>query len=96
MNQRSRRQIHYYTKPHRLRVNNVFYDFGNLHGRSLSNLARPYNYPKSTIWDWYKHYQDNPEWRPYDGDNHGLPNRIFTDEDEKAIVDFITNSYINQ
>ena len=25
-----------------------------------------------------------------------MPNLIFTDEEEKAIVDFITNTYINQ
>ena len=92
----TRRQIHYNTKTHRLRVDSVFSDFGNFQGRSLTSLARSYNYPKSTVCDWYNHYQDNPGWRPYDGNNHGLPNRIFTDEEENAIAGFITDTYINQ
>jgi len=59
-------------------------------------MANDYNFPISTISDWYGHYQLNPEWRPYNGKNHALHNRIFTDEEENAIAEFINENYTNQ
>lgn len=36
----------------------------------------------------------NPEWKPYKGVVHGLHHRIFTNEEEKAICDYIRKNYL--
>ena len=51
--------------------------------------------PKSTLYDWMKQFTRDPSWRPY----HCLRSRskrIFTDEEEHAIADYIVAVYISR
>ena len=55
----------------------------------FSKIHQQFGIPSSTIRDWLHKWQLNPEWRPYNGQAHGLHHRIFTKEEESAISDFI-------
>ena len=51
--------------------------------------------PKSTLYDWMKQFTRDPSWRPY----HCLRSRskrIFTDEEEHAIADYIVENGLNK
>jgi hypothetical protein len=50
--------------------------------------------PRSTIFFWKVKWRMDHEWRPWHLDNHGRHNKIFTNEQELAIVDEILVRYI--
>ena len=95
---RIRKQIHYNTRTNMKKVDEVYkqFEMGRDHFGSIRKLSEKCNIPKSTVDRWYNTYQLDPDWRPYFNENHGLHNRIFTDEQEKAIADYIRENYIQQ
>ena len=74
--------------------NQVFQHFPNVQRGSLARIAEQFNIPDSTIRGWYQHWKIDPSWRPYDGSVHGTHNRIFTNEEESSIADFIRQNFI--
>ena len=86
--------INYYRKKDL--CERVFVHFSDFHRGDFAKLSDKYDIPKSTLRGWYHHWEKDPNWRPYDGKVHGLHHRIFTDEEEKGISDFIQENYIKQ
>jgi hypothetical protein len=83
-------------KRYREQVDQLYNEFeNNAHRPFFANKARLYQFPKSTVRDWYYRFLTNPSWRPYDS-HHTSINRIFTDESETAITRFLIESLINQ
>ena len=52
--------------------------------------------PTSTLYHWRKKWEEDPNWRPWSGKNHGIHHRIFTEEEETSISDFILENYLVQ
>lgn len=84
--------IDYYRKKQL--CEDVFAEFNTFQRGGFSKLSYKYDVPKSTIRGWYDHWKEDPNWRPYNGKVHGLHHRIFTDEEEKGLRDFIEENYI--
>ena len=79
---------------HRALVDRVWTLFKTSLTRPLiSRLSRETGIPDRTLRDWYKRYQAMPDWRPYDTSVHGEHLRIFTDEEENALVEFIVDNF---
>ena len=76
------------------KCDDVFKQFPNYQRGSFENWHHQFNIPSSTIRGWYKKWLENPEWRPYIGDAHGLHNRIFSNEEEASICDFVVSNFI--
>lgn len=49
---------------------------------------------KSVVHDWLKHWRENPDWRPWNTEVHGLYHRVFSDEQEEELVEEIIRDYI--
>ena len=60
----------------------------------LTEISRETSIPLKTISNWYKQYQSNQDWRPYSTLNRSLAQRIFTNEEENNMVEFIKDNFI--
>ena len=91
-----RGQPHHNYARHKKLCDKIFEEFSHGYYRGLfAKLHRKYGPPARTIEDWFKKYTINENWRPYDYSIHGLHHRIFTDEEESHISDFIIKNFIN-
>ena len=82
---------------HRAVFDQVFRRFESSLGRPcMAALYREFSVPSSTLRGWYTHFQHDAEWRPYNYDAHGAHHRIFTDQEEEAIAQFIEDNYFAQ
>ena len=72
----------------------MFKKFENPHYGMLTEIHKEFSIPASTVSNWYKHYQNDPKWRPYIGTSHGLHHRIFTDAEKQAILEVINETFI--
>lgn len=63
---------------------------------SVAAMHHEFYVPESTLRDWYRQFQNNLDWRPYDYKVHGVHHRIFSDEEEEAIAKFIEDNYFSQ
>lgn len=92
---------HVFGAPHRDYVRNkktvdaIFNKFENKHRRDLAKWEAQFNIPYATMNGWWNQYRKNKEWRPYNTSCHGLHHRIFTENEEKAISEFIQMEYID-
>ena len=78
-------------------VDQVFRRFECSLGRPcMAALHREFSVPSSTLRGWYNHFQQDAGWRPYNYDAHGAHHRIFTDQEEEAIAQFIEDNYFAQ
>ena len=59
-------------------------------------LSEEFGIPKTTMWRWGCKWKKNHEFDPSDTTNKGACHRIFTDIQEKNIVDYIASNYIDQ
>ena len=59
----------------------------------MTHISREFHVPARTLRDWYKKYQSDPNWRPYDTSVHGEHHRIFTKEEEDAITNYIVENF---
>ena len=84
----------YYRKKHECDL--VFEKFQSVESKKikLSEVAHLFGVPDSTVRGWFNHWKENQSWRPYDGSVHGFHHRIFSDNEEKSIADFIRSNYI--
>ena len=80
---------------HRAIVDRVFGEFESSLGRPcFADVSRWSNVPGTTVRNWYSQYRKDPTWRPYQTKViHGMHNRIFTDDQEKAISEYIEDNY---
>ena len=80
---------------HKKVVDQVFAEFQESLGRPcFTDVSRRSSVPESTVRNWYSQYLKDSTWRPYNTKLiHGTHNRIFTDEQEKAIADYIEANY---
>ena len=62
----------------------------------ISELHRGFSIPQKTVSNWYKQYKNDPDWRPYLTTNRSLAIRIFTDEEEQSMAEFIKENYLKQ
>ena len=62
--------------------------------QSIYRISKNTCIPESTLRNWKKCLTIDPEWRPWKK-NHGSGHRIFTDEEECAIKEYIVNCFIN-
>jgi hypothetical protein len=49
--------------------------------------------PFQRIYNWKKQWSQNPSWLPYIYSFRGFQHRIFTDQEEREIADYITQKY---
>lgn len=63
---------------------------------SLTKLSIRSGVPRTTLQYWKNKLRHNPDWTPIDPTNHGAHHRIFTNEEEKALADYIRINYIEQ
>jgi hypothetical protein len=56
---------------------------------SFKEIKRHVSMPCNIIYYWRGKWLMDHEWRPWQPANHGLHNRVFTDEEELSIVDEI-------
>ncbi len=87
-------RINYYSKTNRETADLVFEKFENPTYGMLTEIHRDFSIPIQTVSDWYKQYQNDPEWRPYLGKYHGLHHRIFTDAEEESIKNYIMENFV--
>lgn len=82
---------------HRVVVDKVFRRFETALSRPcMEALHREFSVPSSTLRGWYTHFRRDAEWRPYNYEAHGTFHRIFTDEEEESIAQFIEDNYFAQ
>ncbi|KAH0789070.1 hypothetical protein GPJ56_007007 [Histomonas meleagridis] len=62
---------------------------------SIYKLSQISEIPESTLKYWRKKMELNNKWRPWDN-NHGISHRIFTNEEETAIEDYIIANFLSQ
>lgn len=74
----------------------IFSSFPNYQIGTFSRISQQFNVPSSTIRGWYNKWKIDPNLRPYNGYVHGLHNRIFSNEEESSIRDFIMENYIKR
>ncbi|KAK8878550.1 hypothetical protein M9Y10_005330 [Tritrichomonas musculus] len=58
----------------------------------LTSLSKKYNFKRKTLEKW----KVQTDWKPYDTTVHGSFNRIFTNEQEKTMSEYIQFNYINE
>lgn len=58
-------KINYYSRTNIKCADLVFKKFENPHYGLLTEIHNEFSIPTCTVSDWYKHYQNDPEWRPY-------------------------------
>ena len=62
----------------------------------ITKLNKKNNVPPSALYRWLQKIRRDPLWRPYNGSiNHGMRHRIFTDDEEQSIADFIRINIIS-
>jgi hypothetical protein len=78
------------------RVDKLYMEFANEPYKPIfSHKASLYNFPESVVRDWWHRFQRDSSWRPYDV--HSSNNRrLFTNEQERSIADFIVENYIEK
>lgn len=104
MNQRSHFGVphrKYYNKPKLCKkvkddyfqmINDPYFDKRKI----KSTLNEKYKIPKTTLSYWIQKWKINQNWDPTNMRVHGTFNRIFTDEQEANIVEYINTNYIQQ
>lgn len=60
----------------------------------VSKLSKKYNIPRTTVWRWVKRWEKDDNYDPSDMSVHGTFNRIFTDEQERNLTEYIVEVYI--
>lgn len=60
----------------------------------FSKLDHEHNIPRSTLGGWANKLKVNPNWRPYTTFQYGLCHRIFTDEEENSLHEYIIENII--
>ena len=60
----------------------------------LSKLSKEFGIPRTTIWRWSKRWNRDMNYDPSDKKVHGAFHRIFTDEQENNIIEYIDEVYI--
>lgn len=78
----------------RRRYNQLLNDPFTIKKTILSKLSREFGIPRTTIWRWSKRWNRDMNYDPSDMKVHGTFNRIFTDEQENSIVEYIDEVYI--
>lgn len=58
-------------------------------------LNEEFGVPLSTLYRWTNKWEINPKWSPADTSVHGNFHRIFNDDEEKNMVEYIDSNYIN-
>lgn len=60
----------------------------------VSKIATDYNIKAPTLRHWIQMWRDDPLWVPYNTLNHGKCHRIFQDDQEQNIADYIRKNYL--
>ena len=90
-------RINYHTKHNRIVADKAFASFEQKYFYGmLSEISRETSIPLKTISNWYKQFKSDREWRPYSTLNRSWAHRIFTNEEEQNMVDFIKDNFIIQ
>ena len=90
-------RINYHTKHNRIVADKAFASFEQKYFYGmLSEISRETSIPLKTISNWYKQIKSDREWRPYSTLNRSWAHRIFTNEEEQNMVDFIKDNFIIQ
>ena len=87
-----RRQTHYETRTNKQIVDLVYDEFED--HRSLNSLSKKYNIPRTTLQRWFKTFLLDRDWRPYFTENHGLHNRIFTNDLGGFLIIILKNEFM--
>lgn len=61
----------------------------------LTTIANKYNMKRKTLYNWKCKWKLNPAWKPYDTSVHGTFHRIFDDDQEVLLSEFIQSNYID-
>jgi hypothetical protein len=78
------------------RVDAIYHGFMNNNYRpKFADISKMYGFRESTIRGWYTRYQSDPTWRPYHNHYSGI-NRLFTDEQEQSIANYLVENYISR
>lgn len=62
----------------------------------VSHLVTKYDVKEGALRKWIKNWDKSITWDPYDTKNKGQCHRIFTDEQEMNLVNYIEDNYISQ
>ena len=68
-------------------------EFPNWSPDSGNKIARETGIPKSTLYSWRQHWIKNRCWRPTNS-AHGVHRRIFTDEEEQTVSEYIFSNFL--
>lgn len=60
----------------------------------LTNISSKFNVKRKTLENWKSKWDVNPDWVPYDTSVKGDFHRIFTDEQEQTISEYIEFNYV--
>ncbi len=61
----------------------------------VSHLMNKYTVKEGALRKWTKKWEKSIDWDPFDTKNRGKCHRIFTDDQEKSMVNYIEDNYIN-
>ena len=68
-------------------------EFPNWGPDSGNRISRETGVPKSTLYSWRKHWTQDGSWRPTNA-AHGTHHRIFTDEEEQTVSEYIFSNFL--
>ena len=76
------------------KIEYIFSDeFPNWQGSSARRIHEETGIPESTLYFWRSRWSENNSWRP-NGKSRGICHRIFSDDEEQAISEFIYNNFL--
>lgn len=91
------KRLNYFTNHNKKCAIELFKEFEkDYYYGMISDLHRKFKIPQKTVSNWYKQYKNDHNWRPYYTVNHSLAIRLFTDEEEQSITEFIKENYLKQ
>lgn len=60
----------------------------------FSQISSEHGVKQTTLRYWAKQWETDVSWSPMNTENHGTFHRVFTDEQEKSMVEYIEDNYI--
>ena len=78
---------------HRAVVDKIFLHFADTDRPEIVPLSKKTGVPERTLRNWYKRSKLEKNWRPYNPHSRAEHFRVFSDEEENAIADYIIENY---
>ena len=78
---------------HRAVVDKIFLHFADTDRPEIVPLSKKTGVPERTLRNWYKRSKLEKNWRPYNPHSRAEHFRVFSDEGENAIADYIIENY---